>query len=720
MYRAEGKNEVKIRYMLHTTFFLVFSVLFFCTMDVLCADVNNSQFAFEYQAYERRNVDPNAAILTVLQDGQPLENVKVVVCSPVDVPLQEYGEKYTDHDGRVSFSPPESKLVKLRMIYEGEHAFDAYTESFVSPSMIMYEVSTDIAPQIQPITPQQISEGYALVIPVISRGFEETDISLFEGIVLPNFIRLYDEGNGRGICIITPGYKDAGEYTVSVIATDIEDEAIQAETSFTLSVLDVDRPPVIERIGEQMIAECEERVIPVHAYDPDNEDGYVQVDVDTMPSFAEFTDNKLILRPGYNDAGVYKITLTAHEETFVSGSRVSESVLVRVVNINQPPVIEEINDITCAEGESTSVFISAYDPDERDALLTLSAVGLPDFIQLRSNALRISPGYDDAGFYPISIIATEGGYDKRQTTNNFLVHVDNTNRMPVFSDITQCRVREGEARDVILSACDPDHTDEKVTVSVKHVPSFMRVRGNTLRIMPTYGDAGTYTVQLIAHDLDSDRSQEIDFSLSVLSATRHCIGGKISDALGQGISDVLVRIQGGEAVYTDKNGAYMFYDLVPGEYDVFPRKAGFLFSPQTMQVELSDHDMSDQDFSLAVAPIIRIREPRERMSVNAMSIDNVHGYGFNGIPTRITVNGVEALILPAEAVPHNEYEFVSGSIKLIFNKEKREASIDVIAYDENEQVMSEVHTVVVCGRELARKFDNTVGNLDLLKVKKRL
>ena len=112
----------------------------------------------------------------------------------------------------------------------------------------------------------------------------------------------------RGYCRIdgfgfTPGYDQAGahadiEFSVSD-GTDTDSETI------TITVNDVNAPPVIDTIGNQSVKEGQTLTLTVVATDPDGNG--LTYEASGLPDGASFDPESQVFSwsPGYDDAGTY-------------------------------------------------------------------------------------------------------------------------------------------------------------------------------------------------------------------------------------------------------------------------------------------------------------------------------------------------------------------------------------------------------------------------------
>lgn len=150
----------------------------------------------------------------------------------------------------------------------------------------------------------------------------------------PAFATLTDNNDNTAELSVQPGFEDSGHYLATVKATDPEDAFDEKNVSIT--VRNVNRPPVLENIDRILVREGSQLVRTITGSDPDRQ--VVEFSVSNLPHFATFSDEgagvgRLTLRPGFKDDGLYHTTLTI---TDPEGATDSESFTIQVINVLLP------------------------------------------------------------------------------------------------------------------------------------------------------------------------------------------------------------------------------------------------------------------------------------------------------------------------------------------------------------------------------------------------
>jgi len=177
-------------------------------------------------------------------------------------------------------------------------------------------------------------------------------------------------------------YEDAGEYTVYVTATD----GFASQTlPVTVTVLQKNRQPTLTvPKDEYVLREGEEFVLPVEAFDYDNDSLFLYVE--NLPEGASFRNNTLVWTPGY-DFTFSKVTgnnyllseisfLTQDNENdreywvaFIASDKefdVNHPVKLVVKNVNQKPEIKSLTpaeQLTLYPGQPFNFSVNAFDAD---------------------------------------------------------------------------------------------------------------------------------------------------------------------------------------------------------------------------------------------------------------------------------------------------------------------------------------------------------------------
>ena len=146
-----------------------------------------------------------------------------------------------------------------------------------------------------------------------------------------------------------------------------------------------------------------------------------------LPSAPSFVDRVFTWTPSYSHAGSYECTFNAAYGLLED----SETITVKVNNVNRPPVIAPLPAQTVAAGQMIAFTITASDPDGNAVMCTASS--LPSGATFAADRFSWTPSSSQTGTYNITFTATDGQLTSTQTAvitvtsgANTVVIIDNS------------------------------------------------------------------------------------------------------------------------------------------------------------------------------------------------------------------------------------------------------------------------------------------------------
>ncbi|HLG24444.1 MAG TPA: PKD domain-containing protein [Candidatus Nanoarchaeia archaeon] len=219
-------------------------------------------------------------------------------------------------------------------------------------------------------------------------------------------------------------YGDAGEYTVSVTASDGE-SATQRDV--LIIVNKKEEAPAIDSAKPLetglKIQETESLKFSLSASDLNKDPLSYSWKLDGKEAG---TESEYTYSSTYDDAGTHTVKADVTDGISVASKIWS----VEVDNVNRKPVLENVNDISAKETDK--IVITALATDEDRDKLTYS-ISDSRFKQ-EDNVFTWQTDYSSAGAYDV-IVSVSDGQDT--TSKAFKVMVENVNRPPVITDIVQ-------------------------------------------------------------------------------------------------------------------------------------------------------------------------------------------------------------------------------------------------------------------------------------------
>ncbi len=108
----------------------------------------------------------------------------------------------------------------------------------------------------------------------------------------------------------TPNYAQSGSYNVTFTVDDSKGGT--ASETITITVNNVNRPPVIESIHNYTVFEGKPLSFSIKTSDPDSEDE-ILISLSGIPHGATFPNSVFNWTPDYNQSGIYLLTLTVSD-----------------------------------------------------------------------------------------------------------------------------------------------------------------------------------------------------------------------------------------------------------------------------------------------------------------------------------------------------------------------------------------------------------------------
>lgn len=255
----------------------------------------------------------------------------------------------------------------------------------------------------------EVDEGQLLQFLVTGTDPDGDQLQIFTD-QLPASAALIDSANGTALFLFAPGFNQSDGYNVPFYVSDGE----LVDTVITnIRVNDVNRAPVIATLDTAFGVEGQLITFSVNAADPDGTTPTLTIDF--LPAGATFVPNGpggaiFSWTPGLNEAGIYRIFLTAIDQvdpTVVD----TQSVYVVVNNANSPPDLLSIGSFNIDVGEPLEISMSAVDPDNDP--ITFAVEPLPagaNIVTLSSDSAVFlwTPNSDQDGFYNLFFIASDG------------------------------------------------------------------------------------------------------------------------------------------------------------------------------------------------------------------------------------------------------------------------------------------------------------------------
>jgi PKD repeat protein len=182
--------------------------------------------------------------------------------------------------------------------------------------------------------------------------------------------------------------------------------------------------PVLQSIGDKSVNEGTLLTFTLSASDPDGD--AITYSAQNLPTGATLSGATFSWTPSYAQAGTYQVTFMASD----GPAQDSETITIRVVNINRPPVLAPIGDKSVGEGAILNFTVSANDADGDP--VTYSVQNLPGGASFASQRFSWTPAYNQAGTHQVTFTVSDG---LAQDSETITIAVGNVNRAPVLDAI---------------------------------------------------------------------------------------------------------------------------------------------------------------------------------------------------------------------------------------------------------------------------------------------
>ncbi|MFH1288839.1 MAG: putative Ig domain-containing protein [bacterium] len=291
----------------------------------------------------------------------------------------------------------------------------------------------------------------------------------------------------------TPNYGQTGNYPNMLFTVTDNGTPPASDFEFiTITVGDVNRPPILEQIGDKIISEGTLLEFPIKANDPDDGDELTYT-ASNLPIGAEFDiiPPTFSWTPDYGQARNYPDVLFTVTDNGTPPESDSESITITVGNVNRPPKLNPIGNKIVNEGEVLQFTITGQDEDGDK--LNYTANNLPPYAVFYSTAQIFvwSPNYNQAGNYEsISFTVTDNGMPPESDSEAIIITVGDVNRPPVLNPIGDKSVKRMEKLAFSIIGSDPD--GDTLTYSASNLPEGAYFIDQTFTWEPDFDQSGIY------------------------------------------------------------------------------------------------------------------------------------------------------------------------------------------------------------------------------------
>lgn len=270
----------------------------------------------------------------------------------------------------------------------------------------------NVAPVLAPIEDVSGSEGVevAFTVSATDANNDVVTLSLLSSNLPASAASAFDADSGKFAW--TPGYGDAGVYTVKFKADD-GDSGVDSSDAVTITIANVNRNPVLNAVSAITVAEGEDIAFTLVATDADVAiDDTLKFSSSNLPTGATLDEltGAFAWTPGFDQAGSYDIVFTV---TDLSGADSSQTASITVTNVNGAPSwnvagAKQMPDTIAIEGIKLEYTYKAIDPEDDALRYRVIAPSPADAtIDLNTGLFSWTPPVGSAGNYAVQIAADD-------------------------------------------------------------------------------------------------------------------------------------------------------------------------------------------------------------------------------------------------------------------------------------------------------------------------
>ncbi len=364
-------------------------------------------------------------------------------------------------------------------------------------------------PVFDPIGPQSVNEGSLLAFRVSAHDPESTALTMVATGLPPN-AAFVDSGGGVGGFTFTPGYTQAGVHAVNFLATDEGVPPLTTIQSVTITVLEVNTPPVLDSIGPRYAVI--EKPFSIHVTASDSLSSGPQgllLTTFALPLGSSFVDSGngrggFTWTPTAAQVGSVVVTFTVTDNG-APALNDQEAVAITVLTANRTPVLTYIGPKFVTEGQTLQFSVSATDAD--GTIPSLYMVNYPPTASLVDNLngtaqFTYIPSFAEAGIRSLEIRAYDNiSFDKEVVLIQVL---EAGNQAPNASVTGPTVIFERDTLVAIVRSNDPDSSHNPVSMlSALPANATFQSHGNgtaTFQFVPWFTQSGAYNLTFATSD----------------------------------------------------------------------------------------------------------------------------------------------------------------------------------------------------------------------------
>jgi hypothetical protein len=236
--------------------------------------------------------------------------------------------------------------------------------------------------------------------------------------------------------------------------------------------IDRNSAPVIPSLPDLERPELTPIVFDATAFDPDLPIDRITYSLDQAPSGSSIDPTTGLFQWTPTEADGPGNFLVIIRATDRDGLFDTESLNIRVLEVNSPPVLEPLPDVQLRPGERFSAVARATDSDRPSNRLTYAlAAGSPSGLTINSATGELqytAPSDIRQAEYPVTVIVRDDGDPAMQDAKSFRIRVVADRAPPTIAPIPDQIIDEMVPWSYVVSVSDLDLPDDSVMVSIEN------------------------------------------------------------------------------------------------------------------------------------------------------------------------------------------------------------------------------------------------------------
>ena len=476
------------------------------------------------------------------------------------------------------------------------------------PDLVLPDETRNNAPDIDLPERLTIAEGKTTELIITIKDRDPANIIAATGVSGAGFVTLARIGLSPSAnsyyLTFMPGFKDAGNYTITVTASD--NLGATATERMSLVVTDTNQPPIA---APQSVTLDEDAMLDIKLAGVDLDDNPLTFKVVSQPASGALTGTSpnLTYKPNLNFNGADRFTFVANDGTADSPPA---TVAITIRPVNDPPVLTVPGAQTVNEGQLLQFAVSAADPDTGQKVAITASTALPEnaaFTTAVSGGgmqFRWTPNFNQAGTYTITFKATDDATPAASDMKDVRITVNDVSTLNVPPAQTV-----NELQQLVFDVTASPGATGPVTITASETPAGAivgspAVNATQFRWTPGIAQAGTYTITFratinsptpitetktvqvtvvdIVRDLSRETSQFTAFGAAGIEQNQPGDGGDAlgveiatGDLNGDSVPDIVVGAPFANGAAQDSGKVYVFFGRanLTGQVDLAQQKA---------------------------------------------------------------------------------------------------------------------------------------------------